>query len=109
MGVIIGPDCAVPDAATREALLRGHERVCDSCSSIHMTFLGGTLRQAAMRSVVTGFVIATGMRGKDVAVERSAGGLAATVEKSLGVQPRVLLEDLVVAGMLDVPELEPRS
>lgn len=108
LGVIIGPDCAVPDAATREALLRGHDQVYDSCSSIRMVFLGGTLRQTAMRSVVTGMVIAVSMRGKGVEVERSAVGLASSVGELLGTNPHMLLDNLVAAGILDAAGLGSR-
>lgn len=105
MGVIIGPDCVAPDAATREALLRGHDRVYDFCSSVRMVFIGGTLRQAVMRSVVTGITIATGMRGKGVAVERSVAGLAKTAEQMLGTNPYSLLDHLHSVAMLDDAEL----
>lgn len=105
MGVIIGPDCVAPDAATREALLRGHDRVYDFCSSVRMVFIGGTLRQTVMRSVVTGITIATGMRGKGVAVERSVAGLAKTAEQMLGTNPHALLAQLAAVHMLDEAEL----
>lgn len=105
MGVVIGAECVAPDAATREALLRGHDRVYDFCSTIRMVFIGGSLRQTMMRSVVTGITIATGMRGKGVAVERSVASLARTAEQMLGTNPVELVERLAAVDMLDASEL----
>jgi len=105
MGVIVGPDCVAPDPQAREALLRGHDRIYDCCLCIRMVFLGATLRQSLMRSVVTGITIATGLRGKGIAVDRSVGALARTTQQMLGCDPAEVLRRLESAGMLDATEL----
>lgn len=105
MGVIVGPDCIAPDPATGEALLRGHDRVYDCCLCIRMVFIGGSLRQSMMRSVVTGITIATGLRGKGIAVDRSVAALARTAQQMLGVNPVEILRRLEGAGMLDASEM----
>jgi hypothetical protein len=105
MGVIVGPDCVVPDLTTREALLRGHDRIYDCCLCIRMVFIGGSLRQAMMRSVVTGITIATGLRGKGIAVDRSVSAMAKTAQQMLGIHPAEVLRRLESAGMLDANEL----
>lgn len=105
MGVIVGPDCVTPDPATREALLRGHDRVYDCCLCIRMVFIGGSLRQTMMRSVVTGITIATGLRGKGIAVDRSIAALARTAQQMLGSNPAEVVRRLEAAGMLDASEM----
>lgn len=105
MGVIVGPDCVAPDPQTREALLRGHDRIYDCCLCIRMVFIGGSLRQSMMRSVVTGITIATGLRGKGIAVDRSIAALARTAQQMLGINPVEVMRRLEAAGMLDPTEL----
>jgi hypothetical protein len=105
MGVIVGPDCPAPDPATREALLRGHDRIYDCCLCIRMVFIGGSLRQTMMRSVVTGITIATGLRGKGIAVDRSVAAMARTAQQMLGMNPVEVLRRLESCGMLDANEM----
>jgi hypothetical protein len=104
MGVIIGPDCVAPDPATRDALLRGHDRVYELCSCVRLVFIGGSLRQVMMRRVVTAITIATGMRGKGIAVDRSVAALTRTAERMIGADAAQLLRRLEVAGLLHASE-----
>lgn len=109
MGVIVGPDCVAPDSTTREALLRGHDRVYDCCVCIRMVFIGGSLRQTMMRSVVTGITIATGLRGKGISVERSVSAMARSAQQMCGIDSGKLLRCIQHAGMLDSAEMASES
>jgi hypothetical protein len=105
MGVIIGPDCVAPDPPTRDALLRGHDRVYDCCLCVRLVFIGGSLRQTMMRRVVSAITVATGMRGRGIAVDRSVAALARTAQQMIGANPADVVRRLGAEKMLDANEL----
>lgn len=102
---IVGPDCPPPDLATREALLRGHDRVYDCCQAVRMVVIGNDLRQTIMRSVITAMTLAAGLRGKAFNVDKSVRDMVAVAERALGRDPEDIISKLLAHGLVTAEEL----
>ncbi len=105
LAILIGPDCPPPDARTSEALLEGHDRIYDCCIGVRMVFIGGSIRQTLMRSVMAGITLATGLRGKGFAVDKSVAALAKVIQSATRLWPIDLVRGLEQAGMLEPDEV----
>ena len=105
IAIIIGPDCPPPDHRTRDALLRGHDRLHGYSRDTRLVILGDSLRQRVMRSMVTGMTLAAGLRGKAFHVDRSLSELLVTVSAELGRDPAATLAQLVDAGLIESDEI----
>jgi hypothetical protein len=104
---IVGPDCPPPDNATREALLRGHDRVYECCRTIRMVVIGNNLRQTVMRSVITAMTLAAGLRGKAFTVDKTVRDMVGVAAQTLGRDAAELVGKLLAAGVATVEELPP--
>lgn len=102
---IVGPDCPPPDNATREALLRGHDRLYECCRTIRMVVLGHNLRQTVMRSVITAMTLAAGLRGKAFTVDKTVRDMVGVAEQTLGRDADEIISKLLAAGVATIEEL----
>jgi hypothetical protein len=102
---IVGADCPPPDHPTREALLRGHDRIYECCRSIRMVVLGTNLRQTVMRSVITAMTLAAGLRGKAFSVDKTIRDMVAVAGQTLDRDPSQIMEKLLAAGVATSEEL----
>lgn len=103
---IVGPDCPPPDNPTREALLRGHDRVYDCCRTVRMVVIGSNIRQTVMRSVITAMTLAAGLRGKAFNVDKTVRGMVAIAEQSLARDAEEIVAKLLRQGLVTADELE---
>lgn len=102
---IVGSDCPPPDNPTREALLRGHDRIYDCCRTVRMVVIGNNVRQTVMRSVITAMTLAAGLRGKAFSVDKSVRDMVEVAQQSLGRDPERMLAKLLAAGLVTGDEL----
>jgi hypothetical protein len=102
---IVGPDCPPPDNPTREALLRGYDRIYECCRTVRMVVIGSSWRQTVMRSVITAMTLAAGLRGKAFAVDKTIGEMARVAEETLGRSAEQIIAALGDAGLVTPDEL----
>jgi hypothetical protein len=102
---IVGPDCPPPDNPTREAMLRGHDRLYECCRTIRMVVIGTTLRQTVMRSVITAMTLAAGLRGKAFALDKSIRDMVKVAEQMLGRDAAEINAKLLAARVSTAEEL----
>jgi hypothetical protein len=102
---IVGPDCPPPDHPTREALLRGHDRLFECCRTIRLVVIGDNLRQRVMRSVITAMTLAAGLRGKAFTVDKTVRDMVGVAEQTLGRDLDEIVGKLLAAGLATVEEL----
>lgn len=102
---IVGPDCPPPDNPTREALLRGHDRLYDCCRTIRMVVIGSTFRQTVMRSAITAMTLAAGLRGKAFTVDKTVNDMVDVAEQTLGRNAEQLITQLIDGGLVTAEEL----
>ncbi|MFO7562452.1 MAG: hypothetical protein R6X02_07400 [Enhygromyxa sp.] len=106
LAVIVGPDCPPPDTATREALLRAHDRLFDCCQSVRMVVIGDKPRRAAMRSVITAMTLAAGLRGKAFEVDETIRDMAEIAGGSLERSAEEIVGRLLDAKLATCEELD---
>ncbi len=103
---VVGPDCPPPDSETREAMLRGHDRIYEYCRTIRMVFNGTNFRQTVMRSVITAMTLAAGLRGKAFTVDKTIRDTIKVAEQTLGRDADEILTKLLAANIARTDELD---
>lgn len=102
--ILIGPDCPPPDGATRESLLRHHDRIYELTLAVRTVILGSNVRQTVMRSAMTALTLAAGLRGRPFKVDKSVSALVEVIEHTLGHEAQALLESMVASGIVSAEE-----
>jgi hypothetical protein len=105
IAIILGPDCPPPDQQTRDALLRGHDRLYPYCRDTRMVVLGDGVRQQVLRGVITSMTLVAALRGRPFHRDAQLGGLLAAISATLGREPATTLAQLHTRGLLSAAEL----
>ena len=102
--LIIGTDCTMPAPEARRQLAEDQARLGSICTAFHTVVLGRELRQALVRSLVTGFSMLPGRpRPK---LEGSIPELLDVVESEIGLDRDWLEAELISAHLIDEREAQ---
>jgi len=100
--LIIGRDCTMPAPEARRQLAEDQTRLGSICAQMRTVVLGRELRQALVRSVVTGFAMLPGrVRPK---IDGSIPELFDALEADLDVDRHWLEAELIAARVIDERE-----
>lgn len=93
-------DATPPDAEGRRALMQGHHDIADLCTCLRLVIPGSGMRQAIIRSISAGIMLANGLRGKgfeiDDRFQTAAEAVAAVARPSMAQIVSCALESKIV-------------
>lgn len=106
---VIPTDSPPPDGEARTALLNGHHDIADHCATLRLVILGSGMRQALVRSVSAGFLLATGLKGKGFDIDDDFTKAVDAVADKTGQPVARILNAARDAGIILDRELPPSA
>jgi hypothetical protein len=103
--LLAGPDCEVPDGATRDRVISNQKLAYELLESATAVMFGTGPRMAVRRSVFTTITLVAGMRGTPIRSARSISGAVEAAAKKLGRPVEPVVRQLVARGVVTTEEL----
>lgn len=102
---VVPTDSPPPDPTARRALMDGHQEIADLCTSMRLVILGTGMRQALVRSISAGFLLASGLKGKGFDIDATFEEAADAVAEKAKANAQQILSAAIESGILLEAEL----
>ena len=96
--LIIGTDCPTPASEAKRQLAAEQQRLGPLCSELRAVILGRELRQALVRSLVTGFAMLPG--GPRLELDGCIPEMLTALHQSVALDREWLEDELINAGVI---------
>lgn len=96
---IVPEECAVPDDATRAAMVSERDRVLPECSAMHIVMEGSGFKHAILRNAMAAMQLVAGSRDKKIVVGRTLDEALANASRTVPSEQRFSVATVLAKAM----------
>jgi len=102
---VVPVDSTPPESDGRRALMDGHQSIADLCTSMRVVILGTGMRQAIVRSISAGIMLASGLRGKGFEIDDRFESAVESVSQVSSPTRNAIMTTALEQGIIKQAEL----
>lgn len=102
---VVPVDSKPPEPDGRRALMEGHQSIADMCTTMRVVILGRGMRQAIIRSISAGIMLASGLRGKGFEIDDCFEAALDGVGRVARPSRQAILDHALAKGIIRPDEL----